>query len=66
MEALRKQRAFDIMDRQMGEDYIIQTVTEKIEKRIEPLEKRINLLEHWRTALSAGLSAVLTYIGLQK
>ena len=66
MEAARKQRAFDIMDRQMGEQRIIDEVSEKLENRFMPLERRVNRLEHWRTALSGGFTAVLTYMGLTK
>lgn len=66
MEAARKQRAYDIMDRQMGEQRIIDEVTEKFENKIIPLEKRVSRLEHWRTALSGGFTAVLTYMGLTK
>lgn len=62
IEMLKSQQAYDRYDRHMGEERIIDKVTEKFELRIVPLEKRITLLEHFRTAVKASVAAV-TAIG---
>ena len=65
MEATRKQRAYDIMDRQMGEQRIIDEVTEKFENKIIPLEKRISRLEHWRTFLTGAMAGITSWLGFR-
>lgn len=56
--AAKKQHEYDMMDRRMGEQRIIDEICEK---KIVPLEKRTTSLEHYRTAIGASIAAILAW-----
>ena len=65
MEASKRQHEYDMMDRRMGEQRIIDRLENHVENEIRPIEKRVTRLEHWRTFLTGAMAGVTSWLGFR-
>lgn len=65
-EENRQRHEYTLMEmRLMGEDIKAdhrEQLTQLCEKKIDPLAKRVNSLEHWRTSIAGGFAVILAYL----
>jgi len=59
LEAQKKQHEYDLMDRRLGEQRIIDEICEK---KIKPLEKRVSLLEVFCATITGGFTVVVAWL----
>jgi hypothetical protein len=59
MEVLRKQHEYDLLDRRLGEQRIIDEICEK---KITPLEKRVSILEIFGATLTGGFTVGVAWL----
>jgi len=61
LEADKRKHEYDLMDRRLGEQRVIDEVTERFNVELKPLKKRVTSLEHWRTGLVSGWFALVAW-----
>jgi len=62
----QRRHAYLVMEMQIGEQRVIDVLSEKIDKRCISIEKRVSALEHWRTFLTGAWAAVMLGISYKK
>lgn len=59
LEAEKRRHEFDMMDRRMGEQRIIDEICEQ---QIKPLSARVSVLEIWGATITGGFAVAVAWL----